>query len=119
MATSATQSQRILINLGNGSLLFRCTFSNITSDQWELLSYNYPDLPAAAPIYADFRVKTAPTNRCIIGMESDIILASAVNKTVYVRLYAETGGDLTGAVVDITLEFAPPGSAVNGILLAA
>ena len=116
---AATQAARTLFNLGGGELVLRLTVSTMTSDQIETISYNYADLPAQAPTRAYMEVKTAPTNRCLIGMECDVTAANTTNKTVPARIFAEGGGDITGAVVYVTLFFTPVGTAITGTVLAA
>ena len=116
---AATQAARTLFNLGGGELMLRITVSVMTSDQIETISYNYADLPAQAPARAYMRIKTAPTNRCLIGMECDLTAANTTNKTVPARFYTEAGGDISGAVVDLTLLFTPAGTVTTGTLLAA
>jgi hypothetical protein len=86
---------------------FRVSFSVITSDQPETLSYNYGSMPAQAPVRATYRIKTEPTVRCNIAMVLDVAAANAAAKTVPVRFSAD--GDPAGAVVDVTLYFVPPG----------
>ena len=116
---AATQSQRLMFDLGGGERAFRLSFSVMTSDQLESLSYNYADCPAVVPIRMTYRIKTAPTARCGVFAECDLLSANASAKTVPIRFYTEGGGDITGAVMDVTIYFPRSGAQPTGLLLAA
>ena len=92
-----------------GAQHLRVQFSVMTSDQIESLSFNYGSIPATRPVRATRRIVTAPYSRSNLCMECQLSSANLATKTVPVRFFAEGGGDLTGAVVDVTLEFLAPG----------
>jgi hypothetical protein len=101
---AAVQSGQVVRPYGRG-LEFIVTFSVMTSDQLESLSYNYSTLPAAAPSGVKWHISTAPTARCGVFLECNKTGGNPAAKTVPVRFYTEAGGDITGAVVDIHLYF--------------
>jgi hypothetical protein len=102
--TPATQSGQTVRPYGKG-LEFIVTFSVLTSDQIESLSYNYSTLPAATPTGIKWHISTAPTARCGVFVECNKASGNTTNKTLPVRFFTEGGGDITGAVVDIHLYF--------------
>ena len=73
------------------------TFSSMTSDQKETLTHGGPS--GATAFKVEYQVTTRPTSGDTLNMEWSA--SDTDNDTVTLRFYAEQGGDLAGAVVDV------------------
>jgi hypothetical protein len=81
--------------------LYEWTLSSLTSDALEALVYG--DYTEQTPDWVDFCVTTQADDHSDISL--DWVSTTASSSTINVRLKAENGGDLTGAVVKVRAWF--------------
>ena len=93
--------ERVLYDHPNIRLAFKCS----TIDPGQDVNVTHTQA-AFSPVNVDFIVKTRPTDGSDVKLEWDQTNDSAANKTIRIRFDTNSGGSLSGAVVDLIVDFA-------------